>query len=141
VNIDYSSAKDEYLKFLLKLINEHPKIPDDSYEHASELDQEAMFNVINEYYHLKILTPDDLFHFSSEVIKIDKNPRVTLLAYCGITHYYLDKTNLKDAVKTADAALLKYDDSISWAYFKEHCYMNSGPAIMCFEYLFQKGAE
>jgi hypothetical protein len=141
VNTDYEAAKGELLDFLLKLIKNYPQIPDNQDEHSSEIDQEAMDKVIREYCHQETITSSDLYNFSCEVIKIDKNPRVTLLAYSGITHYYLDQDNLEEAIVTADSALMKYDHTISWVYFKECCHLNSVSAMMCINYLFQNGTE
>ncbi|MCF7918681.1 MAG: hypothetical protein K9N06_02055 [Candidatus Cloacimonetes bacterium] len=134
VHKNYEAVKTEYLDFMLKLIETYPHANISSYEHSSELDQSIMKKLVFEYSYQGTITGEDICDFSRKAIEIDKNHIVTITAYYGLVQYYLDMGEIEKAIETADAALLKFDYTLSWHCYKAQRHINSQPAILCFIY-------
>jgi len=131
-------TKVEYFDFIIKIINEYPKyiIPD--YETYSQIDQKAVFSVLR-CYENNIIDLNDLYSISNRILEIDLNPAVTLLAYRGLVKYYLSNNEYEKAFQAAKDAIVKYDEPISWRYYKAPQYLNVTPAIIFLEHFYDKG--
>ncbi len=89
-NKDDTSIKREYFDFVLKVVNESPNIKIGEFHTSSHSDINAMQSLFRNTQNNKI-TAEELFQISKQILEIDKNPIVSLQAYCGIQYYYLKK--------------------------------------------------
>jgi len=137
-NKDDTSIKREYFDYVLKVVNESPNIKIGEFHTSSHSDINAMQSLFRNTQNNKI-TAEELFQISKQILEIDKNPIVSLQAYCGIQYYYLKKNDLKKALKTATESIKRYDNPILWRYYKEKDYFNAKPALMYIDYLMENG--
>jgi len=139
-NKDDASIKKEYFDYVLKVVNESPNINIEEFHTSSHSDINAMQSLFTNTQHNKI-TAVELFQISKQILEINKNPIVSLQAYCGIQYYYLIKNDFKNALKTAIESIKRYDKPILWRYYKEKDYFNAKPALMYLDYLMENESE
>ena len=135
-NKNDTSIKREYFDYVLIIVNESPNINIGEFHTSSHSDINAMQSLFRNAQNNKI-TAEELFQISKQILEINKNPIVSLQAYCGIQYYYLKINDLNKALKTAIESIKKYDNPILWSYYKEEDYFNAKPALMYLDYLME----
>jgi hypothetical protein len=131
-------SKDEYLAFILSVIKDFPKelVPSEPGPH--QVDQRAMYSLF-ESYRSNYIDAGDLYYVSKKALDIDLNPTVTMLAYCGIVYYHLERNDSSNALQTTIESIKKYNEPVLWNYYKASRYLNASPSIYFLESFYYNG--
>ncbi|MCD4819894.1 MAG: hypothetical protein K8S23_14520 [Candidatus Cloacimonetes bacterium] len=135
-NTDNISLKGEYFNYILKVVNEYPKESYSGYESNSQIDQLAMYSIYSSFDD-NVITLNEFFDISNKIIKINKNPAVTLLAYSAVVRYYLLTNNFDAAFQTAVESIKRYNQPVLWICYKTPRYYNAIPTVVFINYFYE----
>ena len=135
-NKNDTSLKNEYFDLVLAILSKIEDMDSNGYLQLTASKIKAMQSLIKNTKNYNI-NVEDLFQISEQILEINNDPIVSMLAYCNIEYYYLQINDLDNALKTAIESITKFNKPILWSFYKADDNFIAKPSLILIDHLME----